>query len=84
MSKDKHKREHDPVLPPIMATTVDIRSLSQLANSSMTLFPRVAHFLSRETDRANAAADGSDFRGVARINDNSDHRQIELVSSFKA
>lgn len=67
MRKNKHRRKHDPVLPPIVVTTDDIRRLSQLANSSMTLFPRVAHFLLRETDRANIAADESDLRGVVRM-----------------
>jgi regulator of nucleoside diphosphate kinase len=67
MSKNKHKRKHGSVLPPIMVTADDIRRLSQLANSSMTLFPRVAHFLLRETDRANVAADESDLRGIVRM-----------------
>jgi len=62
MSKYEHKRKHDPVLSAIMVTADDIRRLSQLADSSMRPFPRVAHFLLRETDRANVAAQESDLR----------------------
>ena len=74
MSKNRYKGKHDPVLPPIMVTTDDMRRLSQLADSSMTLFPRVAHFLSREIDRANVAADDSDLRGVVRMGSHVSYR----------
>lgn len=56
-----------PVLPPIVMTTEEARRLSALANSSMALFPRVAHFLARETERANVVADDSDIRGIVRM-----------------
>ena len=67
MSKNKHKSSPEPALPTITIATDDARRLSALANSSMALFPRVAHFLARETERANVVADDSDMRGVIRM-----------------
>lgn len=40
-------------LQAIIVTTDDLRHLKLLTDSSMTRFPRVAHFLARELDRAN-------------------------------
>src|SRR5690348_801517 len=54
-------------LPPIMITTDDVRRLSLLANSNMTRFPRVAHFLAREIDRANVVPGQVDLAGVVRM-----------------
>jgi regulator of nucleoside diphosphate kinase len=33
----------------------------------MALFPRVAHFLVRETERAKVVADDCDLRGIVRM-----------------
>jgi regulator of nucleoside diphosphate kinase len=54
-------------LPSIMITMDDMRRLSLLANSSMTRFPRIAHFLARELDRANVVPGEVDLRGVVRM-----------------
>ena len=67
MTKSNHKHRPEPVLPPIVITTDEVRRLSALANSSAALFPRVAHFLARETERAKVVADDSDLRGVVRM-----------------
>ena len=45
------------MLPPIVIGTDEARRLGTLANSSMAVFPRVAHFLARETERANVVAE---------------------------
>ena len=67
MARSNHKMKHEPVLPPILIGAEDARRLSALADSSMELFPRVAHFLARETERANVVASDSDLRGVVRM-----------------
>jgi regulator of nucleoside diphosphate kinase len=67
MTKSKQNRKPEPVLPPIAISTDEARRLSALANSSMTLFPRVASFLAREVDRANLVANDFDLRGVVRM-----------------
>jgi regulator of nucleoside diphosphate kinase len=54
-------------LPPIMITADDVRRLSLLATSSMTRFPRVAHFLAREIDRANVVPGQADLPSVVRM-----------------
>jgi regulator of nucleoside diphosphate kinase len=38
-----------------------------LASSSAVLFPRVAHFLAQEMERASVVAGNSDLRGVVRM-----------------
>ena len=58
---------HQTQLPPIMITTDDARRLSLLADSNMTRFPRVAHFLAREIDRANVVLGPVDLAGVVRM-----------------
>jgi regulator of nucleoside diphosphate kinase len=55
------------VLPPIQVTGDEMRRLRTLANSSMKLFPRVAHFLGRELDRARVVQDASVLRSVVRM-----------------
>jgi len=55
---------HQTQLPPIMITTDDARRLSLLADSNMTRFPRVAHFLAREIDRAKVVLGQVDLAGV--------------------
>ena len=64
MSKKKHNGNREAVFPPIVITSDEARRLSALANSSMALFPRVAHFLADETERAKLVADDSDLRGM--------------------
>jgi regulator of nucleoside diphosphate kinase len=66
LSKQEH-RGKEGLLPPIMVTTDEARRLSALANSSAVLFPRVAHFLAREMERAQVVSDDSDLRGVVRM-----------------
>jgi regulator of nucleoside diphosphate kinase len=58
---------HQTQLPPIMITTDDAHRLSLLADSNMTRFPRVAHFLAREIDRANVVLEPVDLTGVVRM-----------------
>jgi regulator of nucleoside diphosphate kinase len=57
----------EPDLPPILVTTEEKQRLSGLANSSMELFPRVAHFLAREMERARIAPDDAALRDVVRM-----------------
>jgi regulator of nucleoside diphosphate kinase len=54
-------------LPPIIITMGDMHRLSLIANSSMTRFPRVAHFLARELDRASVVPEQPGLRGVVRM-----------------
>jgi regulator of nucleoside diphosphate kinase len=54
-------------LPPILVTTEEQRRLSGLANSSMERFPRVAHFLAHEMERASIVPDDADLQGVVRM-----------------
>jgi regulator of nucleoside diphosphate kinase len=65
MSQNKRRTESE--LPPIHVTGDEMRRLRTLANSSMELFPRVAHFLARELDRASVVQDDSDLPGVVRM-----------------
>lgn len=57
----------EPDLPPILVTTEEQRRLSGLANSSMALSPRVAHFLAYEMERAGIVPDDADLRDVVRM-----------------
>jgi regulator of nucleoside diphosphate kinase len=68
----KNSTEHD--LPPILVTTDEQRRLSALANSSMELFPRVAHFLAQEMERASIVPDDADLQGVVRMGSHVDYR----------
>jgi regulator of nucleoside diphosphate kinase len=67
MTTSNHESKNGAALPPIVIASDEARRLSALANSSMTLFPRVAHFLARETERAQVVADDSDLHGVVRM-----------------
>ena len=49
MSKTNRKREPETVLPAITVVEDEARRLNALASSSAMLFPRVAHFLARES-----------------------------------
>jgi regulator of nucleoside diphosphate kinase len=67
MSKTNRKDKPEIVLPPITVIEDEARRLNALASSSAVLFPRVAHFLAREIERATVVADNSDLRGVVRM-----------------
>jgi regulator of nucleoside diphosphate kinase len=67
MNKANRNGKPDIVLPPITVIEDDARRLSALASSSAALFPRVAHFLAREMERASVVADNSDLRRVVRM-----------------
>lgn len=63
----QHKRRIESELPPIQVTGDEMRRLRALADSSMDLFPRVAHFLARELDRASVVQDDGDMPDVVRM-----------------
>lgn len=67
MANSKNRNQHEAVLPPIAIMTDEARRLSALADSSVAIFPRVAHFLARETERAKLVADVSELRGIIRM-----------------
>lgn len=67
MVSSKNRKRHKPVLPSIAIMTEEAHRLSALADSSMSLFPCVAHFLARETERAKLVADASELRGIIRM-----------------
>jgi regulator of nucleoside diphosphate kinase len=88
----RNNNNTESALPPIVITTDEARRLSALANSSMALFPRVAHFLACETERAKVVADDSDLRGIVRMgsqvrycdNKTGDVRDVVLVYPHEA
>ena len=93
MRKSKHNsRPSESVLPPIVIATEEARRLNTLANSSMVLFPRVAYFLARETERAKVVTDDSDLRGIVRMgsqvrycdDETGDVRDVVLVYPHEA
>jgi regulator of nucleoside diphosphate kinase len=61
------KKKAVPVLPPITVKSDDMRRLNALANSNEELFPRVAHFLAREMERATEVEDSTPLKGVIRM-----------------
>jgi regulator of nucleoside diphosphate kinase len=68
MRKSKHNGQPlEPALPPIVMMTDEAGRLRALANSRMSLFPRVAYFLARETERAKVVASDCDLRGIVRM-----------------
>jgi len=68
MRKTNRKGKLEIVLPPITVVEDEARRLNALASSSAMLFPRVAHFLAQEMERAKSVvADNSDLRGVVRM-----------------
>ena len=79
-------------LPPIMIAAGEALRLGALADSSMTVFPRVAQFLARETERAQIVADDADLRDVVRMgsrvrycdNETGDVREVVLVYPHEA
>ena len=66
-TKTRHGKKQETPLPPIKVTEDELRRLNALANSSMEIFPRVAHFLAREMERAEIVAGDADLRGVVRM-----------------
>lgn len=66
-TKRRHGKKQEAPLPPIKVTADELRRLNALANSSMELFPRVAHFLAREMERAQIVAGDADLRDVVRM-----------------
>ena len=81
-----------PALPPIVITASEAHRLSALADSSMGVFPRVAQFLARETDRARVVADDSELPDVVRMgarvryrdDETGDVREVVLVYPHEA
>ena len=67
MSKTNSNRNPEIMLPPITVIEGEARRLNALASSSAVLFPRVAHFLAREMERASVVTNNSDLRGVVRM-----------------
>ncbi|MBR0829145.1 nucleoside diphosphate kinase regulator [Bradyrhizobium manausense] len=67
MNKTNRKSKREIVLPPITVKEDEARRLNALASSSATLFPRVAHFLAQEMERASVVADNCELRGVVRM-----------------
>ena len=67
MSRTNSKSRPEIVLPPITVMEDEARRLNALASSSAVLFPRVAHFLAREMERASVVADNSGLRDVVRM-----------------
>ncbi|MCP3395532.1 nucleoside diphosphate kinase regulator [Bradyrhizobium sp. CCGB12] len=67
MSKKNRKSKSEVVLPPITVIEDEAKRLNALASSSATLFPRAAHFLAQEMDRATVVTDNSELRGVVRM-----------------
>jgi regulator of nucleoside diphosphate kinase len=67
MKRTSNKSRPEIVLPPITVVEEEARRLNALASSSAVLFPRVAHFLAREMERARVVADNSGLRDVVRM-----------------
>jgi regulator of nucleoside diphosphate kinase len=67
MNKINRKGRPEIVLPPITVTEDDAKRLNALASSCAVLFPRVAHFLAQEIERASVVADNCDLPGVVRM-----------------
>ena len=67
MSKTNLKSKSEIVLPPITVREDEARRLNALASSCATLFPRVAHFLAQEMERASVVTNNFELRGVVRM-----------------
>jgi regulator of nucleoside diphosphate kinase len=67
MSSTNRNGKAEIALPPITVMENEASRLSALARSSAVLFPRVAHFLAREIERASVATDNSDMSRVVRM-----------------
>ncbi|MCK1626755.1 nucleoside diphosphate kinase regulator [Bradyrhizobium sp. 160] len=92
MPKANRKDKPGIGLPAITVLEDEARRLKALASSSSALFPRVAHFLAREMERASVVTDNSDLRGVVRMgsqvqycdNTTGDVRDVVLVYPHEA
>lgn len=92
MANRKNRKQREPALPPIAIMRDEARRLSALADSSMALFPRAAHFLARETERAKLVSDVSELRGIVRMDsqvrycddETGDVRDVVLVYPHEA
>jgi regulator of nucleoside diphosphate kinase len=85
-------REQEAALPQIKITIDEKSRLSMLADSSLGLFPHVAHFLASEMERADVVAENADLRGVVRMGSRvsyrdetkGDTREVVLVYPHEA
>ncbi|MCC8942239.1 Regulator of nucleoside diphosphate kinase [Bradyrhizobium ivorense] len=92
MTQSKHHGTFTPALPPIMIAASEALRLGALADCSMTLFPRVAQFLARETERAQIVADDADLHDLVRMgsrvrycdDETGDIREVVLVYPHEA
>jgi regulator of nucleoside diphosphate kinase len=92
MSKTNRKGKPENALPSVTVMAGEARRLNALASSSEVIFPRVAHFLAQEIERATVVADNSDLRGVVRMgslvrycdNKTGDVRDVVLVYPHEA
>jgi regulator of nucleoside diphosphate kinase len=62
MNTINRKGRPEKALPPIRVMEDEARRLSALASSTAVLFPRVAHFLAHEIERATVVADNCDLK----------------------
>ena len=67
MSKTNRNSKPEIMLPPITVMEDEAKRLNALASSCAVLYPRVAHFLAQEMERASVVANNSDLRGVVRM-----------------
>lgn len=67
MSETQPNSRLEVKLPPITVREDEAKRLNDLASSCAVLFPRVAHFLAQEMERASVVASNCDLRGVVRM-----------------
>jgi regulator of nucleoside diphosphate kinase len=67
MKNVNRKGRPEVVLPPITVKEDDAKHLNALASSCAVLFPRAAHFLAQEIERASVVADNCDLPGVVHM-----------------
>ena len=91
MRRPNRKCKPEMVSPPITVMESEASRLNALASSSAVLFPRVAHFLAREIERANVVTDSTDLPGVVRMgsqvryrDDTGEVRDVVLVYPHEA
>jgi regulator of nucleoside diphosphate kinase len=68
------RNAQETALPSIKITADELQRLNALADSSMELFPRVAHFLAREMERAQIVAADADLRDVVKMGSHVSYR----------
>lgn len=79
LETNRHRKEA-PALPSIRVTEDELQRLTSLANATMELFPRVAHFLAREMERATVVTDERELHGVIRMGSKVTYRDDETGS----